>query len=127
MPAPVVLGGTAAIAAVSSQAVACEAASGTLQADGAVLIPLKCRISIPPLPNAHPAGSGDSAGLGVNHLANPSAYGYPDATNTGATGTLTVINGSVTLGAAGMLYSDKDMRGCIRRDGGQTWSSATSR
>src|SRR2546427_3410110 len=40
---------------------------------------------------------------------------YPDATNTGVpAGTaLTVVNGDVTISTAGMIYENKDVRGCI--------------
>jgi hypothetical protein len=45
----------------------------------------------------------------------PPSSGYPDATNTGVPpGTaLTVVNGDVTLNTAGMIYENKDVRGCI--------------
>lgn len=46
-------------------------------------------------------------------IPNPHLCGFPDATNTGASGTLTVVNGNVTLGTAGLVYQDKDVRGCI--------------
>lgn len=43
----------------------------------------------------------------------PSACGWPDATNTGTTGPLTVVQGDVTLSTPGMVYEGKDVRGCI--------------
>lgn len=43
----------------------------------------------------------------------PSACGWPDTTNTGTHGTLTVVSGSVTLSTPGMIYRDRDVRGCI--------------
>jgi hypothetical protein len=43
----------------------------------------------------------------------PSRCGYPDATNTGARGTLTLVQGNVTLSSANTTYADKDVRGCI--------------
>lgn len=46
-------------------------------------------------------------------LASPSACGYPDATNTGAKGALTVVNGNVTLSTAGATYANREVRGCI--------------
>jgi len=46
-------------------------------------------------------------------LADPSACGYPDADNTGARGTLTVVNGNVRLSTAGTVYADKWVKGCI--------------
>lgn len=44
----------------------------------------------------------------------PSRCGYPDATNTGAKGALTVVQGDVVLSTAGMVYSNKEVRGCIK-------------
>lgn len=44
----------------------------------------------------------------------PSACGWPDATNTGTHGPLTVVQGSVTLSTPGMVYADRDVRGCLR-------------
>jgi hypothetical protein len=46
-------------------------------------------------------------------ISQPSACGFPDATNTGAHGTLTVVQGDVTLSTAGQVYQDKDVHGCI--------------
>jgi len=46
-------------------------------------------------------------------LSVPSACGLPDATNTGAKGALTVVQGDVTLSTPGMVYENKDVRGCI--------------
>lgn len=47
-------------------------------------------------------------------MPRPSACGWPDESNTGARGTLTVVNGSVTLSTPGQVYSGRDVRGCIR-------------
>lgn len=46
-------------------------------------------------------------------MPRPSACGWPDETNTGTTGPLTVVNGTVTLTTPGQVYSGKDVRGCI--------------
>jgi hypothetical protein len=46
-------------------------------------------------------------------FSQPSACGYPDATNTGARGSLQVINGDVTLETAGQVFADREVRGCI--------------
>jgi hypothetical protein len=43
----------------------------------------------------------------------PSRCGYPDTTNTGTHGTLTVVNGNVTLSTVGMRYENKHVKGCI--------------
>jgi hypothetical protein len=47
-------------------------------------------------------------------MPRPSACGWPDESNTGARGTMTVVNGSVTLSTPGQVYSGRDVRGCIR-------------
>ena len=46
----------------------------------------------------------------------PSACGFPDITNTGVRfiGPLVIVNGNVTLSTAGMVYENRDVRGCIR-------------
>ena len=62
--------------------------------------------SVSPSPSTSPAPP-------TGCLADPSACGYPDADNTGAQGTLTVVNGNVRLSTAGMVYADKEVRGCI--------------
>jgi hypothetical protein len=46
-------------------------------------------------------------------ISHPSACGYPDASNTGATGTLTAIHADVTLNTPGQVYKNKDVTGCI--------------
>lgn len=46
-------------------------------------------------------------------MPNPHLCGWPDATNTGTHGTLTLVQGSVTLSTAGMVYENRDVRGCI--------------
>jgi hypothetical protein len=46
-------------------------------------------------------------------MPTPSACGFPDATNTGTTGPLTLVSGNVTLSTPGMVYEGKDVRGCI--------------
>jgi hypothetical protein len=53
---------------------------------------------------------------GVNCMPNPSACGFPDVGNTGPrvpASDLQVVNGNVTLDASGMVYENKDVRGCI--------------
>ena len=61
------------------------------------------------------AGSSSDAGsIAGPCLSAPSACGLPDATNTGARGTLTVVQGDVTLATAGAVFENKDVRGCIR-------------
>lgn len=49
----------------------------------------------------------------INCMPQPSKCGFPDATNTGTTGPLTLVQGNVTLSTAGQVYSGKDVRGCI--------------
>lgn len=46
-------------------------------------------------------------------MPQPSRCGFPDATNTGTSGTLTVVNGNVTLSTPGQVYANRDVRGCI--------------
>lgn len=43
----------------------------------------------------------------------PSRCGYPDSSNTGANGALTLVQGDVTLRTAGQVYADRDVHGCI--------------
>lgn len=49
----------------------------------------------------------------LNCLANPSACGYPDATNTGPSGTLIQVNSNVSINTAGMVYENRAVNGCI--------------
>jgi hypothetical protein len=39
--------------------------------------------------------------------------GFPNASNTGARGTLTAVQGNVTLSTAGQVYEGRDVSGCI--------------
>jgi hypothetical protein len=60
---------------------------------------------------AAPAGPGTATGC----ASQPSACGYPDATNTGVpAGTaLTVVNGDLTITAAGTVVEGKEINGCV--------------
>jgi hypothetical protein len=71
-----------------------------------------------PLPTGTSSGGsttvpGPTAVAQPGCMSTPSACGWPDATNTGTTGALTVVQGDVTLSTPGMVYSDRDVRGCI--------------
>lgn len=61
----------------------------------------------PPSPSPSP-----SSGL-LDCLHQLAACGFPNAANTGASGSLVVVNGNVSLSTPGMTYQDKDVRGCI--------------
>jgi hypothetical protein len=50
---------------------------------------------------------------GVNCLANPSGCGYPDATNTGTTGSLTAINGDLHTTTDGQTIQNVDIHGTL--------------
>jgi hypothetical protein len=47
-------------------------------------------------------------------IPKPSSCGFPDASNTGAHGSLSVVQGDVTLRTAGEVYQGKDVRGCVQ-------------
>ena len=47
-------------------------------------------------------------------MPRPSACGWPDATNTGTTGALTVVNGPASTASPSQVYSGRDVRGCVR-------------
>lgn len=65
-------------------------------------------------PPASPTPSVTPTGPVLNDcMPVPSRCGFPDATNTGARGTLTVVTGDVVLTTAGQVYEGKDVRGCI--------------
>lgn len=49
-----------------------------------------------------------------NCMPVPHLCGFPDTTNTGTHGALTVINGNVNLTSNGQVFDNKDVRGCIR-------------
>jgi hypothetical protein len=49
-------------------------------------------------------------------LSSPSSCGFPDATNTGAKGTLTKQTGNVTL-TSGQVFQNVDLTGCINVTG----------
>jgi hypothetical protein len=66
--------------------------------------------TVPPASPTPTASSTTPAGC----MAVPSACGWPDASNTGTTGPLTVVSGNVTLSTPGMVYANRDVRGCIR-------------
>ena len=65
----------------------------------------------PSTSTATPTPSPTSTATGC--MPKPSACGWPDETNTGTKGTLTVVNGSVTLSTPGQVYENRDVRGCI--------------
>lgn len=71
----------------------------------------------PTSPSPSPTSSSPSptpTGTVTGCLAVPSACGFPDSTNTGATGTnLAVVTGDVTLSTAGQVFADKQVNGCI--------------
>jgi parallel beta helix pectate lyase-like protein len=64
-----------------------------------------------PLPRPTPTPTPTSSHL--NCVGGPHLCGFPDATNTGASGALTPATGDVTLSAAGQVYQNKNLRGCI--------------
>jgi hypothetical protein len=43
----------------------------------------------------------------------PPSTGFPDASNTGPSGTLTVTTGNLTIGTAGAVVENREIRGCV--------------
>lgn len=84
-----------------------------------------------PAPSATPAAA-------TGCLATPSACGYPDATNTGASGALTVYAGKFVTSSDGQVVENLDIQGClqvknagvivrnVRIEGGCTYSLDTT-
>lgn len=69
-----------------------------------------------PPTTAPPTTPPPTTGPQLNCAPQPSACGYPDATNTGVpAGTaLTVVTGDQTIRTAGTVLDGKDIRGCVK-------------
>ena len=67
-----------------------------------------------PSPSVTPSPTATSTPTpsGTNCLARLAECGYPHAGNTGPTGTLQVVNQSVTITVSG-VYADREIRGCL--------------
>lgn len=65
-----------------------------------------------PTPTPSPTPTGPATGC----LAQPSACGFPDATNTGASGSLVAMSGDMIITSPGAVIHDVAISGCVRVD-----------
>ena len=121
----VLLGTRAVVAATASQSVMCSISSSkltcplpppvTVTAAGPTVTVTQSAAATSSTTSSSPAPS-PSQTAATGCLAVPSACGYPDATNTGATGPLTVWQGDYHTSSNGQTVTGLDIRGTLYID-----------